>query len=175
MPSCAAVILDDFSRYMIAWKLYGGDNWKAWGRSEWASRLTRPFCHLPSADDAMEQSLGADSQWLVVSSTVGKLIPAEYIPLLEEMHSDGHDLQISYKNAQRSCTLVERANQLDFFDWLHNRAARLWGTPKVGDRRLAELDTIWFSQWCLWQDNGNGEAADVPAILDEAMRAMNQC
>jgi hypothetical protein len=176
------VILDDFSRYIIAWKLcttmkagdvtdtlemalkasgcdqetlseisirvcdvvrkggrlleemvprHGGDNRKAWGRSEWASRLTRPFCHLPNADDATEHSLGADSQCLVVSSTDKKLIPTEYIPLLEEMHSDGHDPQNSYKNLQRSRTLVKRANQFGFFDWLHNRAARFWARRKT--------------------------------------------
>lgn len=128
----------------------------------------------PSADDAMAQDLGSDSQWLVVGSTDGKLIPAEYIPLLEEMHRDGHDLQTSYKNPQRSRTLVERAKQLGLFDWLHNRAARLWGTPEDVGRRLAELDALGLSQWCLWQDGGDGEAADVPAMLGAAMRAMDQ-
>ncbi len=129
------------------------------------------FTFGESADVVLETHLGSDSQWLVMGSTEGKLIPDEYVPLLKQMHADGHDLQTSYKDPNRRRILVERAKVLGLYDWLYARAARLCGTPEDIGRRLNELGNQGLNQWCLWQDGGDGGPLEVASLLGAAMNA----
>ena len=131
----------------------------------------------PSADTVLQSHLGSDSQWLVMGSTEGKLIPPEYIPLLREMHADGHDLSTAYKDPDRGEKLVERAKTLGIYDWLYERAARLCGTPREIAARLQTFQDQGLDRWMLWQDGGEGDYRDSPAKLGEVVAefdAMNR-
>ncbi|MBS37064.1 MAG: hypothetical protein CMO26_14210 [Thiotrichales bacterium] len=124
-----------------------------------------------SAEVVCETQLASDAQWLVVGGTEGKLIPPEYIPLLQQMHADGHDIQTSYKNPNRGRQLVERAKGLGLYDWLYERDSRLHGTAEEIGQRLRELGSRGIDQWCLWQDGGDYPATELPAALRRALDA----
>ena len=123
-----------------------------------------------SAEEVLKSHLGADSQWLVMGSTEGKLIPPEYIPLLKEMHADGHNLAVAYKDLERGEKLVQRAKSLGLYDWLYARASRLCGTPAEIGARLQSFQKQGLDHWCLWQDGGEGDYNDIPAKLGETLR-----
>ena len=118
-----------------------------------------------SAEAVLSASLGSESQWLVMGGTEGKLIPVDYIPLLREMHADGHDLQVSYQDPERGYKLVERAKKLGLYDWLLTRSPRLVGTPAEIGERLKALEAQGLDNWCLWQDGGEGGPADIAQLL----------
>ena len=104
-----------------------------------------------------------------MGSTDGKLIPPEYIPLLKEMHADGHNLEVAYKDRERGEKLVQRAKSLGLYDWLYARAARLCGTPEEIGTRLRSFQNQGLDQWCLWQDGGAGANTDIPVKLGEVL------
>ena len=106
-----------------------------------------------------------------MGGTEGKLIPPEYIPLLQQMHADGHDIQTSYKNPNRGRQLVERAKGLGLYDWLYERDSRLHGTAEEIGQRLRELGSRGIDQWCLWQDGGDYPATELPPALRRALDA----
>ena len=125
----------------------------------------------PSAETVLETNLGSESQWLVMGSVEGKLIPEHYVPALREMHADGHDIQTAYKSPDRGRVLVERAKKLGLYDWLLARSPRLFGTPDEIGQRLAQLRSQGLDKWCLWQEGGEGGPLDVVKMLSAAQRS----
>ena len=122
-----------------------------------------------SSEEVLKSHLGADSQWLVMGSTDGKLIPPEYIPLIRQMHADGHNLEIAYKDPDRGEKLVERAKSLGIYNWLYDRASRLCGTPAEVGARLRSFRSQGLDCWCLWQDGGDEDYNDMPVKLGEVL------
>ena len=141
------------------------DSFEIWWYSEF--RFGR------NAETVLQSHLGSDSQWLVMGSTKGKLIPSEYIPLLREMHGDGHDLAVAYKDPERGAKLVERAKTLGLYEWLYERASRLCGTPPEIAERLKTFRDQGLDKWMLWQDGGEGDINDMPARLGEVLARLN--
>jgi 5,10-methylenetetrahydromethanopterin reductase len=121
-----------------------------------------------SAESILAKNLSSESQWLLMGSTQGKLIPKEYIPLLRELHADTHNLESSYKDPDRGLVLVERAKTLGLYDWLLARSPRLVGTPEEVGQRLAELNAAGLDKWCLWQDGGEGGPIEFARMLGAA-------
>lgn len=123
-----------------------------------------------STEEVLKSHLGVDSQWLVMGSTEGKLIPPEYIPLLRQMHADGHNLENAYKDPERGEKLAERAKSLGIYNWLYDRASRLCGTPSEIGARLQAFQSQGLDRWCLWQDGGEGDHNDMPTKLGEVLK-----
>ena len=104
----------------------------------------------PSAEEAMEKSLGWSMSWITMTTLEGKGIPEEYKEPLRRLTWDSHDLTAAYKTANRHSIMVERAKEVGLYDWLISRSPRLFGTPDDITRRLEELGEMGLTNWMFY-------------------------
>ena len=131
------------------------------------------YSDINFADDyetGLARSFDSTAQWLVMGGTKGKRIPDEYVPLLNELFADAHDLDTSYLDDGRDRVLLERAKSLGVYDWLVERASRLCGTSNDVARRLAEFRAQGMDKWCIWRNLGEGSMEEYVERLGQVCR-----
>ena len=114
----------------------------------WYSEIT----FADSVEAALELGLPRFSQWLATGDPKSKRIPEHLRGAVAALYEDAHDLDTAL-GPQRGEVLVERARSLGIYEWLLERAARLWGRPDDVGARLIELEQQGLERWLLYPNN----------------------
>ena len=114
-----------------------------------------------SAEAAMADGFGWAIDWMTMGSMEGKRIPEEYKPLVRELTSDAHDLDLAYKTPGRGRRQVELAKRLGIYDWVLSRSPRLWGTPDDVTQRLHEFGALGLRKWIFYVGGADFDLRDT--------------
>tara|TARA_B100000686_G_scaffold327602_1_gene386668 strand:+ start:338 stop:1384 length:1047 start_codon:yes stop_codon:yes gene_type:complete len=103
-----------------------------------------------SREAGAEAALGWGVEWLTLTTTEGKGVPAHFRDALIELNNDARDIETAYKDINRDRIRVSRAKELGIYDWLVGRSPQLWGTPDNVAARIEELGELGLHNWIFY-------------------------
>jgi len=109
-----------------------------------------------------ENAIGA-THWLIAGNPEEKGIPDGFLPKLEQLHSDTHDLG-AFTNPAHWEQQGKRAKELGVYDWLVERSSRLFGSPEDVRKRMDELRNYGVENWSVALVGAGGMAEELEQL-----------